>query len=51
MTAYRLRHHLTDQHNIRILAADYGTLITVHDLEHRAENQDHSHGDAKAGDG
>lgn len=45
MTAYELRHHLRDRHQIRMLGADYGTLLTVHDQEHRIEGQDHDHGE------
>lgn len=43
-TAYELRQHLQRQHEIRLIGADYGTLITIHDIEHRAD-QDHDHGD------
>lgn len=42
MTAYQLRIHLQRVHDVRIVGADYGTLITVHDIEHRA-GRDHDH--------
>lgn len=43
-TAYELRMHLQREHQVRMVGADYGTLITVHDIEHRAD-QDHDHHD------
>lgn len=42
MTAYELRRHLAAEHDIRMLGADYGTLLTVHDIEHRTAH-DHVH--------
>lgn len=42
MTAYELRHHLAAEHDVRMVGADYGTLLTVHDIEHRT-GQDHEH--------
>lgn len=44
MTAYELRHHLARAHDVRILGADYGTLLAVHDVEHR-HGGDHTHDD------
>lgn len=43
MTAYELRTHLRRAHGVNLLGLDYGTLLTVHDVEHRAGDQDHSH--------
>jgi hypothetical protein len=42
MTAYELRQHLAAEHDVRIVGADYGTLLKVHDIEHRA-GQEHDH--------
>lgn len=42
MTAYELRRHLAADHDVRMVGADYGTLLAVHDIEHRAE-PDHVH--------
>lgn len=44
MTAYELRRHLQAEHGLKMVGADYGTLITVHQIEHRSD-QDHDHGD------
>lgn len=41
-TAYELRNHLAADHVVRMLGADYGTLLKVHEIEHRA-GQDHTH--------
>lgn len=45
MTAYELRNHLIHWHGIRLLGADHGTLVTVHDIEHRTASSvpDHEH--------
>ena len=44
MTAYELRRHLAAEHDVRMVGADYGTLLTVHDIEHRpGVDQDHTH--------
>ena len=43
-TAYELRIHLQRAHDVRMVGADYGTLLTVHDVEHRA-GTDHAHED------
>jgi hypothetical protein len=45
MTAYELRRHLAADHGVRMVGADYGTLLTVHDIEHRAD-QEHEHEDS-----
>lgn len=42
MTAYELRRHLAAEHDVRMTGADYGTLLAVHDDEHRRA-QDHEH--------
>lgn len=34
-TAYELRRHLAADHDVHISGADYGTLITIHTVEHR----------------
>jgi hypothetical protein len=44
MTAFELRRHLATEHEIRMVGADYGTLCTVHDIEHRT-GRDHDHED------
>lgn len=44
MTAYELRRHLATDHGVRIVGADYATLITVHNVEHRTP-ADHRHDD------
>ena len=49
MTAFELRRHLAAEHDVRILGADYGTLIAVHDVEHRTD-VGHVHDD-QAGQG
>jgi hypothetical protein len=44
MTAYELRRHLAAEHDVRMLGADYGTLVTVHAIEHRSgAGHDHDH--------
>lgn len=43
MTAYELRLHLRRQHDVNMVGADYTTLLTVHDVEHRGGNADHRH--------
>lgn len=43
MTAYELRRHLYRAHDVNMNGADYGTLLTVHDVEHRGGGADHSH--------
>jgi hypothetical protein len=44
VTAYELRRHLAGEHDVRMIGADYGTLLKVHDLEHRPGiGQDHDH--------
>lgn len=44
MTAYELRRHLAADHDIRMAGADYGTLLAVHDIEHRPGIvEDHTH--------
>lgn len=42
MTAFELRRHLAAEHDVRMVGADYGTLLMVHDVEHRG-GQDHDH--------
>lgn len=44
MTAFELRRHLAAEHAVRMVGADYGTLCTVHDDEHRT-GQGHDHED------
>lgn len=44
MTAYELRNHLRDRHNINLRGADYATLLAVHDEEHKT-GQNHDHED------
>lgn len=44
MTAYELRRHLAEQHDVRMIGADYATLLTIHDIEHR-NMQEHEHED------
>lgn len=44
LSAYELRRHLAAEHDVRIMGADYGTLVTLHSVEHRAGVQrDHEH--------
>ena len=44
MTAYEIRRHLAAAHDVNMVGADYGTLLRVHDLEHRpGVDQDHTH--------
>jgi hypothetical protein len=44
MTAYEMRVHLRRAHQVNMIGADYGTLLKVHDLEHRPGiAQDHDH--------
>ena len=44
MTAYELRRHLATEHDVRILGADYATLVTLHSVEHRPGLvRDHEH--------
>lgn len=50
MTAYELRQHLAAHHGIRLSGADYDTLLSVHDVEHRSGQADHEHPD-RGGDG
>lgn len=50
MTAYELRLHLAGQHDVSLRGADYGTLLTVHDVEHRSGQAAHDHPDGE-GDG
>lgn len=46
MTAYELRRHLATDHDVKMSGADYGTLLAVHDVEHRpGVDQDHDHED------
>jgi hypothetical protein len=51
MTAYELRKHLAAEHGVRILGADWDTLLAVHDVEHRAAGVDHHHHWDVEGDG
>lgn len=43
VNAYELRRHLRHDHDINMVGADYGTLLTVHDAEHQGDGQDHAH--------
>ena len=44
MTAYELRRHLAADHDVQMTGADYATLLTVHDIEHRGpDGQGHIH--------
>jgi len=45
-TAYELRMHLQRAHGVRLAGLDYGSLLTIHDVEHRPGiGQDHEHDD------
>lgn len=48
ITAYELRRHLAVEHDVRMLGADYGTLVAVHDIEHRTAT-DHTHEEKRPG--
>lgn len=44
MNGYQLRHHLARAHALRIMGADWGTLQTLHSIEHRPGVEvDHDH--------
>lgn len=51
MTAYELRRHLAAEHDVRMSGADYGTLLTIHDIEHRAAAGHNHDDDHEAGRG
>lgn len=44
MTAYELRNHLRDRHDLGMIGADYGALLGAHDSKHRS-GADHGHDD------
>lgn len=45
MTAYELRHHLAETHHVQLRGSPMDVLEAVHDTEHQAAEQDHTHDD------
>lgn len=44
MTAYELRLHLRREHGVNLVGLDYGTLLAIHDDDHRGDGG-HEHDD------
>lgn len=45
MTAYELRRHLADMHNIELRGVAYVSMVAEHDWLHHQPDVDHTHPD------